>query len=91
MTERPSAADVGHQAPRTKQDILQGLLDTQALCLELFDAVDEDRLSIDRVLIGRLGGLVKALHALHQQMFLQYAMSGRAGDDMLADIRKGLK
>lgn len=77
-------------AAPAKTEVLQALLDTQKLAGDLFDAVDSDTLRIDRRLINNLGVLVSALSALHRQMLLEYALSGAAGDDFLADMRRSL-
>ena len=77
-------------AEYTKADVLRTLLDTQQLCLDLFDSVEAEHLVIDRALIHRVGNLTRRIRAVHDSFVEQYLMSGRGGDDLLADVRKSV-
>lgn len=71
----------------TKRDVLQSLLDTSKLCTDLFDEVEADTFRPNQVNIGRVGTLARALTALHEQMILEYALSGDASRDMLRGVQ----
>jgi hypothetical protein len=74
----------------TKGDVLQALLDTQQLCLELFDAVEASALDVDRPTLMKLGGLIRVLTATYEGMAMHYILSGHASDDFLDNVRQSL-
>lgn len=74
----------------TKADVLQVLLDTQQMCLDLFDACEAETLRADADGIARLSKLVDRLDAIRQGFMQQYVFSCRAGNDLLTRVRSGL-
>ncbi len=77
-------------AEQSKGDVLQVLLDTQQLCLDLFDEVEANHLDVSFERIRSVAIVINRLNAIHQAMAFRYAMSGQAGKDFMANVRSEL-
>lgn len=75
----------------TKADVLDVLLDTHRLAMEIFDAVDADSFKIDRVLLAKSKSLCDRLAIMHNSFVFEYATSGAAARDMLAGVQDDLR
>jgi hypothetical protein len=75
----------------TKADILDALLDTHRLCMDLFDAVEAEYLVINQPLLIKMNQLIGRLDAAYRSFVQEYALSGRAADDFLANVRAELR
>lgn len=73
----------------SKLDILQALLDAQRMLGEIFDVLEAGD-GLDQAQLVRFAGLIRALGTAHQALVWDYAMSGRAADELLAHVRAGL-
>jgi hypothetical protein len=74
-----------------KREVLQVLLDTSKLATDLFDIVDEGGAVITREMVARVKQLAGRLNALDESMTIEYALSGRAGRDMLSEVQDQLR
>lgn len=70
-----------------KTDILQLLLDLQKLAGDLFDEFEAEGVVVTRERLITMGALVNQLDAIRVGFVQHYVFSGRAGDDLLSDMR----
>lgn len=65
---------------QSKADLLQLLLETQQLCLDLFDEVEAHKLDISRERLISFGVLIGRLTAMREAMVWQYARRAVVAD-----------
>lgn len=82
---------MGDGPMRDKREVLQVLLDTGNVAGDLFDAIEADSFEITPELLARLANLHRRLEVTHRSLFMEYVLSGRAGNDMLAGIQDQLR
>jgi hypothetical protein len=72
-----------------KTEILQALLDVSKWSLEVYDSIEAGQ-AFDRDLIVRTTTIINAMQAARMAMLQEYLTTGRAGADLLDDIRLSL-
>lgn len=73
-----------------KTHVLQVLLDVQKLAGELFDEIEAEGVEVSLERMRKMAIVVGELNAVHRGFVQFYILSGKAGDDMLAEIREQL-
>lgn len=71
-----------------KTHVLQVLLDVQKLAGELFDEIEAEGVEVTMERILKMATVVNELSAVHRGFVQYYVLSGKAGDDMLAQLRE---